>query len=75
MDFLVAIIAGRKAEVRMLTDKVTGLFRTVVSLYRYLYRKFKPPFFWPEPYRRTGELSISFLSDENPNVCFGWLGR
>lgn len=21
-------------------------------------------FLWPEPYRRTGELSISFLSDE-----------
>jgi len=44
MDLL-DIIAGRKAEVRMLTEKVTGLFRTVVSLYRYLYRKVKPPFF------------------------------
>ena len=26
-------------------------------------------FFWPEQYRRTGELSISFLFDENPDVA------
>ncbi len=35
-----------------------------------MYRKFKPPFFWPEQYRRTGELSIFFLFDENPGVAF-----
>ena len=32
-------------------------------------------FFWPEQYRRTGELSIPFLFDENPGVTFGWLGQ
>ena len=26
-------------------------------------------FFWPEQYRRTGEMSIVFLFDENPNVA------
>jgi len=35
--------------------------------------KFKPPFFWPEQYRRTGELSIFFLFDENPGVAFAGL--
>src|SRR5262245_36523542 len=30
---------------------------------------FKPPFFWPEQYRRTGGMSIVFLFDENPNVA------
>jgi len=35
--------------------------------------KFKPPFFWPEQYRQTGELSIFFLFDENPGVAFAGL--
>ena len=35
---------------------------------RRTYRKFKPPFFSGELYRRTRELSISFLFDENPVV-------
>ena len=26
-------------------------------------------FFWPEPYRRTGGMSIVFLFDENPDVA------
>jgi hypothetical protein len=26
-------------------------------------------FFWPEQYRRTGEMSIVFLFDENPGVA------
>src|SRR5215510_2595605 len=30
---------------------------------------FKPPFFWPEQYRRTGGMSIVFLFDENPDVA------
>src|SRR5262245_55031581 len=30
---------------------------------------FKPPFFWPELYRRTGGMSIVFLFDENPDVA------
>jgi hypothetical protein len=30
----------------------------------------KPPFFWPEQYRRTGELLNFFLFDENPGVAF-----
>ena len=34
-----------------------------------MYRKFKPLFFWAEPYRRTGELSIDILFDENPAVA------
>ncbi len=34
-----------------------------------LYRNFKPPFFWPEQYRRTGGMSIVFLFDENPDVA------
>ena len=35
---------------------------------RRTYRKFTPPFFSGELYRRTRELSISFLFDENPVV-------
>ena len=31
-------------------------------------------FFWPEPYRRTGELSIAFLFDENRGVASAGLG-
>jgi hypothetical protein len=31
-------------------------------------------FFWSELYRRTRELSISFLFDENPNVASASLG-
>ena len=31
-------------------------------------------FFWPEPYRRTGGMSIVFLVDENPNVASAGLG-
>ena len=34
-----------------------------------LYRNFKPPFSWPELYRRTGGMSIVFLFDENPDVA------
>ena len=34
-----------------------------------MYRKFKPTFFWPEQYRRTGELSIVFLFEEYPGVA------
>ncbi len=34
-----------------------------------IYRNFKPPFFWPEQYRRTGGMSIVFLFDENPDVA------
>jgi hypothetical protein len=37
-----------------------------------MYTKFKPPFFWPEEYRQTWELSIAFLLDDEPNVaCLG----
>jgi len=39
-----------------------------------MYRKFKPRLFWPEQYRRTGELSIAFLFDENPGVASAGLG-
>ena len=39
-----------------------------------MYRKFKPLFFWLELYRRTRELSISFLFDENPSVASVGLG-
>ena len=39
---------------------------------RPMYRKFKPPFFCSEQYRRTGE-SIPFLFDENPGVAFAGL--
>src|SRR5262245_57278217 len=35
----------------------------------------KPPFFLPEQYRQTEELSIFFLFDENAGVAFCWLGR
>jgi hypothetical protein len=38
-----------------------------------MYRKFKPPFFRSEQYRRTGESSIPFLFDENPGVAFAGL--
>jgi hypothetical protein len=38
------------------------------------YRKFKPPFFWPEQYRRTGEMSISFLFDKIPDFASAGLG-
>jgi hypothetical protein len=31
-------------------------------------------FFWPEPYRRAGGMSIVFLFDENPNVASAGLG-
>ena len=31
-------------------------------------------FFWPEQYRRTRELSIAFLFDENPDVASAGLG-
>ena len=31
---------------------------------RFMYRKFKPLFFWPEQYRRTGELSMARLLGE-----------
>ena len=34
-----------------------------------MYRKFKPPFFWPVQYRWTGELSIAFLFEEYPGVA------
>ena len=37
--------------------------------YGNMYRNFKPPFFWPEQYRRTGGMSIVFLFDENPDVA------
>ncbi len=39
------------------------------SIASFLYRRFKPPFFWPEQYRRTGGMSIVFLFDENPDVA------
>ena len=39
-------------------------------MFRPMYRKFKPPFFCSEQYRRTGESSIPFLFDENPGVAF-----
>jgi len=35
----------------------------------FLYRKFQPLFFWPEQYRRAGELSIAFRFYENPGVA------
>jgi hypothetical protein len=35
---------------------------------------FKPPFVWPEQYRRDGELSILFLFDENSRFASATLG-
>jgi hypothetical protein len=31
-------------------------------------------FFWPELYRRVGEMSIAFLFDENPGFAFAGSG-
>ena len=42
-------------------------------MFRPMYRKFKPPFFCSEQYRRTGESSIPFLFDENLGVAFAGL--
>ena len=45
-----------------------GTYR--LALVDALYRNFKPPFFWPELYRRTGGMSIVVLFDENPRLLY-----
>jgi hypothetical protein len=64
----------RYAAVGALADETNGTFcnATLVTknvIVTVMYRKFKPPFFCPELYRRTREPSSARAFNENPGVA------
>jgi hypothetical protein len=64
----------RYAAVSALADETNGTFCTATLVTKNvivtaMYRKFTPPFFCPELYRRTREPSSAGVFSENPGVA------